>query len=71
MRMRTRKLVGTIVLMLFLCVYAFAAMMVAITLQVNASKLVEILYYIVAGTAWTLPAAWLIRWMSRPDPEQV
>lgn len=70
MRMRTRKLVGTIALMLMLIVYAFAAMMVAIVLQVNASKLVEIIYYIVAGTMWTLPAGLLIRWMARPDPSE-
>ena len=70
MRMRTRKLAGTIVLLLFLSAYAFLAMMVAIALQVNANKLVEVAYYIIAGTAWTLPAGLLIRWMSRPDPEQ-
>lgn len=67
MTMRTRKLVGAILLLLFLAAYALLAMLVAVTLQVNASKLVEVIYYIVAGLLWVLPAAWLIKWMQKPD----
>lgn len=67
MTMRTRKLVGTLVLLLFLVIYALVAMFVAIVLQVNASKLVEVVYYAVAGLLWVVPAAWLVRWMSKPD----
>lgn len=65
--MRTRKLVGTIVLLVFLSVYALVAMLVAVVLQVNASKLAEVAYYAVAGMAWAIPAAFVIRWMGRPD----
>lgn len=54
-------------LLLFLAAYALLAMLVAVTLQVNASKLVEVIYYIVAGLLWVLPAAWLIKWMQKPD----
>jgi hypothetical protein len=67
MTIRTRKLLGTIALLVFLGVYALLAMLVAITLQVNASKMVELAYYVVAGLLWVLPAALLIRWMARPD----
>jgi len=67
MTLRTRKLVGAIALLLFLTFYALAAMMVAIVLQVNASKLVELIYYPVAGLLWVLPAMWLVKWMQRPD----
>jgi hypothetical protein len=67
MTMRTRKLLGTIALLVFLGVYALLAMLVAITLQVNASKMVELAYYVIAGLLWVLPAALLIRWMARPD----
>jgi hypothetical protein len=67
MTLRTRKLVGAIALLLFLAFYALAAMMVAIVLQVNASKLVELIYYPVAGLLWVLPAMWLVKWMQRPD----
>lgn len=68
MNMRMRKLLGTVVLLLFLTAYALVAMLVAVALQVNASKLVELLYYVVAGLLWVIPAGVLIRWMQRPDP---
>lgn len=68
MNIRMRKLLGTVVLLVFLAAYALAAMLVAVALQVNASKLVELLYYILAGLLWVIPAGLLIRWMQRPDP---
>jgi hypothetical protein len=67
MTLRTRKLVGAIALLVFLAVYALAAMMAAIVLQVSASKIVELIYYPVAGLAWLPPAMWLVKWMQRPD----
>ena len=69
MTMRTRKLVGTILLMVMITIYALLAMVVAVILEVNTtSKLVELVYYAVAGLLWVLPAAWIIRWMSQDDP---
>lgn len=67
MTIRTRKLVGTILLLVLVAVYALAAMMVAVVLQVSASKWIELAYYVVAGLLWVLPAAWLVAWMSKPD----
>lgn len=67
MTMRTRKLVGAILLLIFLAAYALLAMLVAVSLQVNTSKVAEVIYYIVAGLLWVLPAAWLIKWMQKPD----
>jgi len=68
MTIRTRKLIGTAALLAFLAVYACLAMLVAVVLQVNSSKVVELLFYIVGGLAWVVPAAWLVRWMQQPDP---
>jgi hypothetical protein len=68
MTQRTRKLFGTIALLLLVSVYALLAVGVAVVLQVwNVGKLTELSYYVVAGLLWTLPAAWLISWMQRPD----
>ncbi len=67
MTIRTRKLIGTIALLVFIAVYAFLAMMVAVVLQVSGSKVVELLFYVVGGLAWVVPAAWLVRWMQKPD----
>lgn len=69
MTQRNRKLAGAILLVLFLTVYALLAMVAAVVLQVNASKLVELAYYVIAGLLWVLPAGLIVRWMERPDPE--
>jgi heme/copper-type cytochrome/quinol oxidase subunit 4 len=68
MTMRQRKLVGTVLMLLLVAVYALLAMLAAVVLQVGASKWVELLYYIVAGLLWVVPAAGLIWWMQKPDP---
>lgn len=65
MHPRTRKLVGTIVLLVFITVYALVAMVAAMIQQVNASKTVELLYYVIAGLAWVVPAGLIIRWMQQ------
>lgn len=68
MTQRQRKLLGTIALLLLIAVYAVIAVGVAIVLQVqNASKLAELIYYVVAGLLWVLPAGLLISWMQKPD----
>lgn len=68
MTQSTRKLVGTIALLVMIAVYALLAMMVAIVLQTRSdSRIVEFAYYVIAGLAWTLPAGLLIKWMAKPD----
>jgi hypothetical protein len=39
-----------------------------VVLQVKDSKIVEVLFYIIGGLAWVVPAALLVRWMQKPDP---
>lgn len=68
MTQRTRKLVGAVALLVFLSVYALLAMLAAVVLQVNGSRIAELVYYVVAGLAWVVPAGLLITWMQRPDP---
>ena len=66
MTMRTRKLIGTILLLLLIVVYSLAAMAVAMVLQMqSANKIVELIYYILAGTLWVVPAAIIIKWMQK------
>jgi hypothetical protein len=66
--MRIRKLLGTVVLLVFIPFYALVAMAVTASPGViNANKFLQMLCYIVAGTLWTIPAGLLIRWMSRDD----
>lgn len=67
MGIRTRKLIGTIVMLAMLVAYALAVTSLAITVLPRANKLVELAFYAVAGLLWVLPAGLLIWWMHRPD----
>ncbi|HFB2048662.1 MAG: DUF2842 domain-containing protein [Hyphomicrobiaceae bacterium] len=67
MNIRLRKFIGTVTLLIFLSIYVLLAMLVAIVLQVNSSKVIEVLYYLIAGFFWTIPAGIIIWWMQRPD----
>ncbi|MFN0218275.1 MAG: DUF2842 domain-containing protein [Hyphomicrobium sp.] len=67
MSSRTRKFIGALLLFLLIGLYALLALAVAVVLQVhNANKVVELIYYVVAGLAWVLPAGALVKWMQKP-----
>lgn len=59
---RTRKFVGLILLLLLVTVYSFAAMLIAVH-YLPENKLIELVYYALAGIGWIFPAMWIIRWM--------
>ncbi|MFN3745232.1 MAG: DUF2842 domain-containing protein [Hyphomicrobiaceae bacterium] len=67
--MHTRKLVGTVVLLLVLIIYALAVMVAASAVLPAGGKIVELAFYAVAGVAWVLPAGYLIKWMYAVPPE--
>jgi hypothetical protein len=67
MHIRTRKLVGTVALLLLVGVWALLAMAFAQFALRSASDLVAALYYVVAGMGWVLPAMPLVSWMVKPD----
>ena len=66
MTSRIRKLVGGLVMLAFVLIYALIAMALADSRPVNqASGLVRSGIYIVLGLAWVLPMMPLIVWMER------
>ena len=67
MGMRARKLIGTVVMLVFIITYALFAMAVAEGRITEAPKLVQTLAYIVLGLIWIVPLMPLIRWMAKPD----
>jgi len=67
MPMRWRKLLGAIMLIVLVLTWVLLAMAIAQSTAVKANGIVEVIYYVVAGLGWVLPAMPLIRWMSRPD----
>jgi hypothetical protein len=67
MRMRTRKLIGTVGLLALVSAWALLAMAVAQFALRSTNDVVAWIYYAAAGLGWVLPAMPLISWMSRPD----
>ncbi|WP_420103118.1 DUF2842 domain-containing protein [Bosea sp. (in: a-proteobacteria)] len=67
MTQRSRKLVGTFAILIFVCVYALVAMALAQGRVTEAPKLVQTVVYVVLGLAWVLPLLPLIKWMERKD----
>jgi hypothetical protein len=67
MTVRTRKLIGTVVLLIFLALYALAAAAIGAGRITLAPHWVQLAYFVTAGLAWVIPAGLLIRWMQRPD----
>ena len=68
MNLRARKLVGAVVLIAFVVVYALIAGALAQSRPLQEASLVwRMLGYVILGLAWTIPAGALIRWMERTD----
>lgn len=70
MKIRQRKLLGTVVLLLLVIVWSLLAMALAQAPWIAASRVVQFVYYVVAGFGWVVPAMPLISWMARPDVEE-
>ena len=67
MRIRTRKLIGTIGLLALVMVWSLLAMALAQSTLTDINGWIATLYYVVAGLGWVLPAMVLVKWMARPD----
>jgi hypothetical protein len=67
MNLRTRKAVGTIATVLFLILYALAAMAVGGHFAVGRGPVTELIFYVLAGVLWLPVAMAIIRWMAKPD----
>jgi hypothetical protein len=70
MTIRTRKFIGTIVLLLLVVVWSLLGMAAAQMPWLANSGLRQAIFYVVAGIGWVLPAMPIISWMARPDRPQ-
>ena len=66
MNIRTRKLLGTIALLVLVVVWSLLGMTAAQTPWL-ANGWLQAIFYVVAGIGWVLPAVPIISWMARPD----
>jgi len=71
MSIRVRKLIGAILLLALVTVWALLAMALAQAPLIRDNAIASIAYYIVAGLGWVLPAMPLISWMSRQQKTEV
>jgi hypothetical protein len=63
MGVRTKKLIGLVVILAFLPAYAMAAVMVGERIPDHWA--IKLVYFVVAGIGWAVPVAPLLTWMSR------
>jgi hypothetical protein len=67
MKIRTRKLIGAFALLALVTVWSLLAMALAQSVLTDINGLVAVIFYVVAGLGWVVPAMLLIKWMARPD----
>lgn len=67
MNQRTRKLIGTALIVALVIVWSLFFMALAQGRIADANRFWQMIYYLVAGLGWTIPAGLLIKWMQRPD----
>jgi hypothetical protein len=67
MRARSRKLIGTVVLLIFIVLYVWLASAIGAGRISMAPAWAQFAFFLVAGLLWVLPAGLLVRWMQRPD----
>lgn len=65
MPVRLKKLLGVVILLVLVVVYAVFATAFASLHLADAPGIVHLLYFLVTGLLWIVPAMWLIRWMER------
>jgi hypothetical protein len=64
MPIRLRKFIGAFALIILVTVWSLLAMAIAQFPAIRANGVIEVVYYVVAGLGWVLPAMPLVRWMS-------
>ena len=63
MNVRIKKLVGTVIMIVLVVVYAIFATAFASLYLGGASGWVHLAYFLVTGLLWVLPAMVVIKWM--------
>jgi hypothetical protein len=63
---RLRKFIGAIALFALVIVWALLAMAFAQIPAIRENAVASVVYYVVAGIGWVLPAMPIVSWMSGP-----
>jgi len=63
MPVRLKKLIGTVLLVLLVIVYAIVATLVAVAQLSGSGPVTHLLFFLLSGLLWVLPAMGIIKWM--------
>lgn len=66
MPMRLKKLIGTILLVVLVMVYAWVATIVAVAQLSESGPFVHLAFFALTGLLWVLPAMGIIKWLMIP-----
>ncbi|NLS03145.1 DUF2842 domain-containing protein [Rhizobium sp. P32RR-XVIII] len=66
MPIRLRKLIGTILIVVLVLLYALLANTIAVVTLADAPSWAQFLYFLLTGLLWVLPAMLIIKWMAGP-----
>jgi hypothetical protein len=66
MPVRLKKLIGTFLIVALVIVYAVVATTVAVATLAEAAWWAHLLYFLLTGVLWVVPAMFIIGWMERP-----
>lgn len=67
MTQSTRKLLGTVLILLSLVVWSVLGMWIYMSFLGAAAWWLLIGFFALMGMSWFYPATWIIRWMAKPD----
>ncbi len=70
MPVRLRKLIGTLLIIFLVILYALVATTIASRTLALSPWYVHFAYFLVSGILWILPAMLIIRWMEGPPPKK-
>jgi hypothetical protein len=71
MPIRLKKLIGTVLLVALVVVYALIATIVAVAQLSQSGPLTHLMFFLFSGLLWILPAMGIIKWMIlEPRPKR-
>jgi hypothetical protein len=63
--LHTRKLIGTVGLLVLVAAWSLMAMALAQSPYLQSNRGLQFAYYVIAGIGWVLPAMPMVAWMVR------
>lgn len=71
MPIRIKKLIGTVLLIVLVIVYAVLATLIAVAQLSESGPLAHLLYFFLTGLLWIVPAMFIIKWMIGKPEDQI